>query len=197
MSGNFFFDGLRTPIDLREENITRHVDQYRPASTAERNVKSLPNRRNKFACVFDLEIVFRDGHCNIEYVRFLKGVATQKRGVDLPRYRHDGYRIHKRRRNARDQIRRAGSRSGHAHADFARRPCVTVGSVRRVLFVCHQNLSDFRFVDKRVVQRQNHSAGVAENHINATLAQAFDNRPCSRHQHKITSSKLVWRKDAP
>lgn len=105
----FFWQRLRLVVDIREENIARHIDEHRAGSAVARKRKGLAHGRHEFLRVLDLEIVFCDRHGHVEDICFLKRIPTHHGRIDLPRDGHDRNRIHESRGETRDEIGRARS----------------------------------------------------------------------------------------
>ena len=95
-----------------------------------------------------------------------------------------GRRIEHGGSNPGDHVGGAGAGSGHGHTDAARGARIAVGHVRGALLVAHQNVMQLGFA-KRVVDRKNRSARIAEDVTHAEARQCFTKNFRSGHLHSV------------
>ena len=69
--------------------------------------------------------------------------------------------------DAGDEVRRARTARAEADADPAGHPRVPVGRMGAALLVADEDVAQLRVVAQDVVQRQDHAAGIAEEHVHA------------------------------
>ncbi len=167
--------------DLLEKEVTRHIDEHGPRAPAARECKRLANRRYEIGSVLNLVVMLCHGHRHIEDIRLLERIAAEHLQIDLSRDSHHRDRVHVRRCDARHKVCRAGPRGRNTDADAPRRTRITVGGMRRVLLMRHEDLTDLRLSIKCIVERQNHAAGVSKHRIHILLSQARENRLRASH----------------
>ena len=172
---------LRRVVDVHLEEIARHIDEHRAGATVARERECLAHRRHELVGFLDLEVVFRDGHRDVENVRLLECIAPQEGCVYLPCDGDDRDRVHEGRRETRDEIRRARARRRDADADLARCARVAVGRMRGILLVCHEDFPDVRVLIECVVKRQDHAARITENRVDSLLLETESDSLCSLH----------------
>ena len=171
-----------------EENIARHIDEDRPWAPLSCNLKRRAQGRHELLRFLYLEVMLCDGHGDIENVRLLKGIAAQDGGIDLPRDRDDGNRIHECCRDACHEVRRARTARCNADADLARSACIAVGSMCRILLVRDENLLDFLTIVESIVKRQDHTAWIPKDRIDALLHEALNHGHSTCHLFHNTLS---------
>ena len=169
--------------NLLEEEIARHIKEYRTRTAAACKIERLTDRRYKIRRILYLIVVLCHGHRHVKDVRLLKGVASEKGNVHLPRDRDHWNRVHIRRRKPRHEIRRARSRRSDADTDTPRRPRITIRRMRGILLMRHENLMHSILPIECIIKRQDHPAGVAEQSINALLLQTRQNSFRTSHTH--------------
>lgn len=173
--------GLRLVVDIRKEEVARHIDEHGAGTAVARQCKGLAHSRHELVGMLDFEVVLRDRHRDIEDVRLLERIAPQERSVDLSRDGDDRHGVHEGRRQARDEICRAGARRRDADADLARSARVAVGCVRGILFVCHEDFPDVRVLIKCIVKRQDHAARITKNRVDSLFLETESD--CLRSLH--------------
>lgn len=186
--------GLRLVVDIREEEVARHIDEHGTGPAMARQSKGLAHGRHELVGMLDLEIVLRDRHRNVEDVRLLERIAPQERSVDLSRDGDDRHGVHEGRRKARDEICRAGARRRDADADLARSARVAVGCVRGILFVCHEDFPDVRVLIKCIVKRQDHAARITKNRVDSLFLETESD--CLRSLHLASPFCRLCRRSA-
>ena len=131
-------------------------------------------------------VVLGDRQRDAGDVGFLEGVRSDEAAADLSGDADNRRRVHHRGRDAGDHVGRARSGRRDGDPDAAARARVSVGHVRRTLFVPHEDVPD-RKVEHRVVGRKNGPAGVAEDVRHALAHQAFPQNLRSSPFHSLIS----------
>ncbi len=137
------------------------VDEHRAGAAGASHVERFAHRGGDVLGLRDQVVVLGDRQRDAGDVAFLERVGPDELAADLASDADDGRRIHHRRGDARDQVGGPGARGGDGHADLAGGPGITVGHVRRALFVADQHVAD-GVVEHRVIGREDGSARVAE-----------------------------------
>ena len=106
-------------------------------------------------------------------VALLECFGPQHRAGDLPGDGNHGDRIRPRPHYSGHQVRRARTGGGDAHARLSGNPGVSIGGVGGGLLVADQDMPDLGIAPKRIIERQDRAAGVAENYVHAFPEQAF------------------------
>ncbi len=113
------------------------------------------------------------GPRDADRIAFLKGVAADQMGGDLPRDADEGYGIHQRVGKAGDRIRRARTGGDKQHADLAGRAGIAFGGMRGALFVAHEKMADPVLLEQLVIDRKDRAARISENILNALVGQSL------------------------
>ena len=132
----------------------------------------------------DHHVVFGDRHGDAGDVHFLKGIGAEHLAADLPGDADHRGRIQHGRGNAGDHVGGARAGSGHGDADAARGARIAIGHVRGALFVAHENVMQLGFA-KRIVDRKNRAAGIAEDVTHAEARQCFTKDFRTSHFHRV------------
>ena len=135
--------------------------------------------------------MLRDRQSDASDVGLLKSVVTDQLAAHLARDADDRRRIHHRRGNARDQVGCTRPRGGNGDADSAAGARVTVGHVRRALFVPHQHVVDLGVFAQRVIGRQNRSTRITEDVLHAFALEAFPDNLSTGFLHKLHDLSLL------
>ena len=151
----------------------RDVDEHRAGAAGGGDVERLGDGARDLGRVGHEEVVLGDRHRDAADVRLLEGVRADRRGSDLAGDRHDRDRVHVRVGERRDQVRGAGPRRRHAHADAAGRRGVPLRGVARALLVADQDVPDGA-VHQRVVRREDGATGDPEDVLRARSLQRPD-----------------------
>ena len=110
----------------------------------------------------DEEVVLGDGQRDAGDVDLLEGVGAEDLGGDLAGDGDDGDGVEHGGGEAGDEVGRAGAGGGHADAGASGGARVAVGHVRGALLVAHEHVVDGGELAQRVVDREDGSAGIAE-----------------------------------
>ena len=138
-----------------------------------------------------------DGHRHAGDIRLLKGIRAHQALRHVAGDEDDRRGIHVRRRNRRDQVRRAGAAGGDAHARLAAGARVAVRRMTGVLLVGGQYMPNpILPLVQLIVNRQNRAAGEAEHGSNALLNQTFNQNRRSVEFHLNRSLLLIVKKAA-
>ena len=114
----------------------------------------------------DLVSPFGDRLRDADHIDFLECIGSEQWRRNLSGYDHHRRAVHQRIGNAGDGVRRTGSRSDQRHSDSAGYAGISLCSMRRSLFVTHQNMFQFIFVVvQTIVNRDCLSAGITEDRI--------------------------------
>ncbi len=128
-------------------------------------------------------------------VAFLERVRADEVGRHLTSDADEGNGIHQGVGEAGDGVGCAGPRRDEKHANLAGRARIAFGGVRRPPFLADQDVTDFVLVEKRVVDRQHRTAGIAEDELDALIFERFDHHFGPGHMlgHCSCPSALVRR----
>ena len=162
------------PVELRGGLLRIFGDVYedRAGTATAGDDEGFANGAGDVFGVGDHDVVLGDRHRDPGDVDFLKRVRAEDFAADLTGDADDRGRIQHGRGDARDHVRGAGAGGGHGNADAAAGAGVTVRHVRRTLLVAHKDVVQLRFA-KRIVDRKNRAAGIAENFPDAQARQRF------------------------
>ena len=132
-------------------------------------------------------------------VGLLEGVGADEVGADLAGDGHHGDRVQIGVGDAGDQVGRARAAGGHADADLAGGAGIAVGGVHGALLVAHQDVAQHLGVEQRVVERDDHPAGEAEEHVAALGFQRGDDGlrtfhlgRCHRRTAPFSAPETSW-----
>jgi len=121
----------------------------------------------------------RQGHA--EEVGFLEGGATDELLVDLAGDADQRDAVHVRVGDRGDEIRRAGTGGGHAHAGLAGRARVTVRHEGAALFVTGQDGADLLGAGEALVELHGRAARVGEDRVDAEVLEASHHDVATAH----------------
>ena len=124
----------------------------------------------------------------------MERITTEHRHIHLSRDGDHRNRVHICRCKPRHEIRCARSRGGDADADTPCCACIAVRRVRRVLLMRHEHLTHAVLSIERIVERQNHTARIAEHRIHALLAQTCQNCFRTSHAHTLLKIDCIFEK---
>ena len=114
------------------------------------------------------------GAGNADRVDFLECIAADGMTRYLAGDDDDRNRIHVGGGNSGDGIGRARSRGHQADTGFAGRPGVTVGRMRRTLFVAHQNVFQVILLLQGIVNMQYRAARISKDILDTFVLQELD-----------------------
>ena len=195
--GNQCLAGGRLILRLGDLHILRDVDQHRAGAAARSDEKRLADDIGQLLHPRHQIVVLGDGHRHAGDIRLLKGVRAHQALRHVAGDEDDWRRIHVRRRNRRDQVRRAGAAGGDAHARLAAGARIAVRRVSRVLLMRGQHVMNAVLtLVKFIVNRQNRAAGEAEHSSNALLDEAFNQNRRSVEFHPNCSLLLIVKKSS-
>ena len=118
--------------------------------------------------------MLRDRHGNAGNINFLEGVLADERYADVAGDRDHGHRIHVSSCNAGDQIGCARARSCQDDTGLARCAGISIGRMRRALFVRGQHMANaVTILVERVVNIQDSASRIAENRVNTLFDQGL------------------------
>ena len=120
-------------------------------------------------------------------VGLLEGVGADEVGADLAGDGYQGDRVHIGVGDAGDQVGRAGPAGGDADAHLARGAGIAVGRMHGALLVAHQDVAQPLGIEQGVVERDDHPAGEAEEHLAALGFQGGDDGLRTLHLHRDTA----------
>ena len=116
--------------------------------------------------------MLRNGHGNARNVNFLKGISAQQAVAYVSGNRYHGDAVHICGGDPRYQVGGSRPAGSYHYTGLSRRPGVTVGRVRRPLFVGSQYvLNAILIFIERIVDVQHRPSGIAEDGIYALLDQ--------------------------
>ena len=193
--GNQRLAGGRRILRLGDLHILRDVDQHRAGTAARSDEERLADDIGQLLHPRHQIVVLGDGHRHAGDIRLLKGIRAHQALRHVAGDEDDRRGIHVRRRNRRDQIRRAGAAGSDAHARLAAGARVAVRRVTGVLLVGGQHMPNpILPLVQLVVNRQNRAAGKAEHGSNALLNQTFNQNRRSVEFHLNRSLLLIVKK---
>ena len=158
----------------REEDILRQIDDDRPGAAALRDVEGLVQYAGQLADVLDEIIVLCARPRDAGRVGFLKCVVADQVRRDLARQANDRHRVHQRVGEPGDCIGRAGTARYKDDPDTAGRAGIALGRVHGPLLMPHEDVAQRILLEKRIVDRQDGTAGIAEYDIDALVHQSLD-----------------------
>ena len=158
----------------REEDILRQIDDDRPGAAALRDVEGLVQYAGQFADVLDEIIVLCAGPGNAGCVGFLERVVADEVRRDLAGQADDRHGVHQRVGQAGDRVGRAGTARYKDDPDTAGRAGIALGRVHGPLLMPHEDVAQRILLEKRIVDRQDGTAGIAEYDIDALVHQSLD-----------------------
>ena len=161
-------------------DICRDIYQNRTFSAGLRYRERLADILRHSALARRDERIFRHWHRNARDIDLLKRVAAEQRGLDVPRYRNNGTRIHVCCGDARHEIGGTGSRGRDNDSRSARRAGVSVRRVSRRLLVAGEYMANFIAFVKFIVDIEHRTAGITENRIDSLFEQHIYQRPRTR-----------------
>jgi hypothetical protein len=159
------------------EDVHGDVHQHGAGAAGAGEVEGLAQHVAEVGGIFHQVVVLGDGHGDAADVGLLEGVLADQVGADLGGDRDQGDGVHVGRRDAGDEIERAGAGGAHADADFAGGAGIAVGHVRGALLVAgevevHPAVS--HGVVELVEEVEEHAARDAEGNVGALLAQDLE-----------------------
>ena len=137
----------------------------RPAAT--RDVERLGDDAWQVVGVADEVVVLGHRQRDAVDVDLLEGVLADEGGRHVPGDRDDRHGVQERGADPGHEIGRARAGRSHADTDPPGDARVAVGRVRTALFVTDQDVAELGVVAEDVVQRQDDTAGVAEEDVDA------------------------------
>ena len=161
-------------------DICRDIDQNRTFSAGLRYRERLADILRHSALARRDKRIFRHRHRNARDIDLLKRVAAEERGLDVPRYRNNGARIHVCRGDARHEIGGTGSRGCNNNSRSASCAGVAVRRVSRRLLVAGEYMANFIAFVKFIVDIEHRTAGITENRIDSLFEQHIYQRPRTR-----------------
>ena len=176
---DFFGIDKFTGLDL---GILADIDQYGTGPAAAGDIEGLTDRLRNFVGAGHKIVVFRDRQRDAGHIGFLEGVAADQVRGHLSRDEHHRDRIHHRRANTGNQIRRTGTRGRHRHADLAGGSRISIRHVRRTLLVPYQHMMD-GIIQHRIVDRHIRTARVAKDNFHPLTHQALPDYFCTFFLH--------------
>src|SRR5882672_7636096 len=180
------------PVELRRGllRIFGNVYEDRAGTAAAGDDEGFANRAGNVFGAGDHDVVFGDRHGDAGDVDFLKRIRAEDFAANLTGDAHDRGRIQHGRSDARDHVRGAGAGGGHGNADATAGAGVAVRHVRRTLLVAHKDVVQLRFA-KRIVDRKNRAAGIAENFPDAQARQRFAKDFRTGELHSVLAGEAV------
>ncbi|MNJ40755.1 hypothetical protein D3C77_356550 [compost metagenome] len=143
-------------------HVLRNVDQDRPFASRVGDMERFVNDARQLFYTAHQVAVLRNRHRDPGNIRFLEGIRSDQAGYDVSGNDHERNRVHKRRRDTGDCVRRPRSRGCDTYAYFAACPCIAVGRMNRSLLVSCQQVMEILKTIQRVVDIQYGPARVTE-----------------------------------
>ena len=173
-------------------HVLRHVDDDGAGPSGVGDVEGLFDHLGDLQWVHDQRVVLGDGESDARGVGLLEGIGTDGGARHLS---DDGdYRdgVHLGGRDAGYEVGRSRAGRGPADADPAGYAGVAVGGVGGSLLVTSQDVPELRVLGKRLVERQDCSAGKTEDLYDALTYQALAQqlRPIHSDSHDLLTSRL-------
>ncbi len=175
-------DGLGPAIGAAgEQHVLGQVDHDRSRPSRPGDIERLVQNARQVIDVLHQIVVLGARARDAGGVRLLEGVVADEVGRHLPGEADHRDRIHQRVGQPGDRV--GGARpAGHQHdADLAGRAGIAFGGVDGGLLMPHQDVAQMILLVERVVDRQYGAAGIAENDINALVAQRLDDHLRPNH----------------
>ena len=156
---------------LGDEDVLGEVDDDRAGAAAAGDVEGLVDGAGEVGAALDEVVVLGGGAGDAGGVGFLEGVVADEVGGDLAGEADDGDAVHEGVDEAGDGVGRAGSGGDEDAADAAGAAGVAFGGVDGGLFVADEDVADAVLLVERVVDGEDGTAGVAEDGVDALVAQ--------------------------
>ena len=167
-------DVFRRRIGARRElHVLRNIDHDRTGTSRTGDVKGLVQNARQVRDVAHEIIMLGAMAGDANRVGFLKGVRADQMGRNLPGDADEGNGIHQGVGEAGDGVGGAGAGGDEQAADLARRARIAFRRMGRALFMAHQHVLDLRLMEKRVIDRQDRAAGIAEQGRNTLILQGL------------------------
>ena len=162
---------IRRGCDL---HILWNVNNDRAGAARCRNVKGLMNDIAQPVGRLHKVIMLRAMARDANRIGFLKRITADQVCCHLPSYDNHRDGIHQGVGNARHGIGRTGARCHKHNAGFPRRAGIAFGRMGGRLFVAHKNVANALLLKQGIINGENRPARIAKNHLNAEIAQRFD-----------------------
>ena len=126
-------------------------------------------------------IVLGTGAGDADRVAFLEGIRADQVGWHLAAEDNHGNGVHHRIGDGRDHIGGAGAGCDKGNAAFAGGTGIAFGGMACALFMAHQDVADVRRREKRVIDGEYRTAGIAKERVYTLLTKRLDDDLGARH----------------
>ena len=107
-------------------------------------------------------------------IAFLKSIVTDQMGRHLASEAHDWHGIHQRICQTRNCVGRAGPRGDKNNANLPRRSRIAFRRMHSTAFLPNEDMLEVVLFEKRIVNRQDSAARIAEYDFNTKVCQSLD-----------------------
>ena len=190
--------GIRNPrrfrvleLGLLQLHVPGHVDQHRPRPSFLGHPESIPHRPRQVVGRHHQIRPLRAHRRDAANIALLERLGAHGGPRHLAGDSHQRHAVRLGSHDPGDQVGRTGTRGRYAYSRLARHPGVAVRRVRRRLFVPHQHVPQLRVRPQRVVERQDRSAGVAEQRVDPFPQQALADDFRTFQFHGLSPHKVV------
>ena len=170
-----------TVFDLCVEYILCYVDGYDTGTSRPRDIERFLYNARNIVDVLDEIVVLCDRGRDADNIRLLERILADIRIGHLSRDADHRNGVHVRRRDARHEIRRSGTRGRKGDADLARGSGIPVRRMRRALLMAREDVRKFHLV-YFIVECEDGSPRIAEDDLNSLGLQALQESACTIHQ---------------
>src|SRR5690606_35860428 len=171
--------GREAVFSLLELHVLRNVDDNRAGAAMRRDIEGFMHDANEFRRGLHQPVMLGAVARDTDRIGFLEGIRTDEMGRDLPRQADQRDRIHQCVRETGNSIGGTGAGSDEHNARLARRTRIALGRVNRALLMANENVANLVLLEKRVIDRQDSAARIAENRVHALIDQRLDDDFCA------------------
>ncbi len=152
-----------------------------PGRPLRRDVERLVQHARQVGDVLDQPVVLGAGPGDADGVALLEGVVADQKVGTWPVSTTIGIESISASVRPVTALVAPGPEVTSTHADLAGRARVAFGRVHGALLVAHEDVADVVLLEHRVVDRQHRAARIAENVLDALIAQGLDHHLGAGH----------------
>ena len=164
----------RNVFAFGDGNVLGNIDDHRSRAAGVRNVKRFVDDARQVIDILHEIVVLGARPGNADGVRLLKGVIANEMRGHLTRQAHDGNAVHHRVGEPGHRVGRPRTRGHEDDTGLARGAGVSLGHVRRALFMPHEHMANPVLLEYGVVERKYGTARVTENHVDPLILKCLE-----------------------